>query len=325
MEAKKIKKIGVLTSGGDAPGMNAAIRAVVRTGAYYGIKVMGVKKGYVGLIEGEIEEMTARSVSETLQRGGTILQTARCLEFKTKEGVAKAVETAKKFGLDGLVVIGGDGSFRGAMDLCKAGLPTIALPGTIDNDISCSDYTIGYDTCLNTVVEAVDKIRDTATSHNRCSVVEVMGRNAGYIALESGIACGAEVILVPEKEWDFDKDVLSVVLDSKSRGKKHTIIIVAEGIGGVMDMAKEIEAKTGIETRATILGHVQRGGNPSVRDRVIASQMGSKSVELLLEGKQNRIVRMKDNKVCDIDISEGLAMKKTLPEDLVELVKKLTV
>lgn len=325
MEAKKIKKIGVLTSGGDAPGMNAAIRAVVRTGAYYGIKVMGVKKGYVGLIEGEIEEMTARSVSETLQRGGTILQTARCLEFKTKEGVQKAYETAKKFGLDGLVVIGGDGSFRGAMDLCKAGLPTIALPGTIDNDISCSDYTIGYDTCLNTVVEAVDKIRDTATSHNRCSVIEVMGRNAGYIALESGIACGAEVILVPEKEWDFDKDVLSVVLDSKSRGKKHTIIIVAEGIGGVMDMAKEIEAKTGIETRATILGHVQRGGNPSVRDRVIASQMGSKSVELLLEGKQNRIVRMKDNKVCDIDISEGLAMKKTLPEDLVELLKKLTV
>lgn len=325
MKTKSIKTIGVLTSGGDAPGMNAAIRAVARTGAYYGLRVMGIKKGYVGLINGEMEELTARSVSETLQRGGTILQTARCLEFKTQEGVKKAVEIAKVFGLDGLIVIGGDGSFRGAMDLCKEGLPTIAMPGTIDNDINCSEYTIGYDTCLNTVVEAVDKIRDTATSHNRCSVVEVMGRNAGYIALEAGIACGAEVILMPEKKWTFDEDVLRPVLESKARGKKHSIIIVAEGVGGVIDMAKEIEAKTGIETRATILGHVQRGGNPSVRDRVIASEMGAKCVELLLEGKQNRIVRMKDNKVCDVDIAEGLAMKKTLPESLVDLVNKLTV
>ena len=325
MNTRNVKKIGVLTSGGDAPGMNAAIRAVVRAGTYYGLEVYGVKQGYVGLIENDMEKMTARSVSETLQRGGTFLQTARCLEFKTAEGVNKAYETAKKAGLDGLIVIGGDGSFRGAMDLCKAGLPTIAIPGTIDNDINCSEYTIGYDTCLNTVVDAVDKIRDTSTSHNRCSVIEVMGRNAGYIALEAGIACGAEVVLLPEKEWSFDEDVLRVVLDSKARGKRHTIIIVAEGVGGVIEMAKTIEEKTGIETRATILGHVQRGGKPTVRDRVMASAMGARAVELLLEGKQNRIVRMNENRIEDVDIAEGLSMKKTLSEDLVKLVEKLSI
>ncbi len=325
MNTRNVKKIGVLTSGGDAPGMNAAIRAVVRAGTYYGLEVYGVKQGYVGLIENDMEKMTARSVSETLQRGGTFLQTARCLEFKTAEGVNKAYETAKKAGLDGLIVIGGDGSFRGAMDLCKAGLPTIAMPGTIDNDINCSEYTIGYDTCLNTVVDAVDKIRDTSTSHNRCSVIEVMGRNAGYIALEAGIACGAEVVLLPEKEWSFDEDVLRVVLDSKARGKRHTIIIVAEGVGGVIEMAKTIEEKTGIETRATILGHVQRGGKPTVRDRVMASAMGARAVELLLEGKQNRIVRMNENRIEDVDIAEGLSMKKTLSEDLVKLVEKLSI
>lgn len=325
MNTRNVKKIGVLTSGGDAPGMNAAIRAVVRAGTYYGLEVYGVKQGYVGLIENNMEKMTARSVSETLQRGGTFLQTARCLEFKTAEGVNKAYETAKKAGLDGLIVIGGDGSFRGAMDLCKAGLPTIAIPGTIDNDINCSEYTIGYDTCLNTVVDAVDKIRDTSTSHNRCSVIEVMGRNAGYIALEAGIACGAEVVLLPEKEWSFDEDVLRVVLDSKARGKRHTIIIVAEGVGGVIEMAKTIEEKTGIETRATILGHVQRGGKPTVRDRVMASAMGARAVELLLEGKQNRIVRMNENRIEDVDIAEGLSMKKTLSEDLVKLVEKLSI
>ena len=325
MNTRNVKKIGVLTSGGDAPGMNAAIRAVVRAGTYYGLEVYGIKQGYVGLIENDMEKMTARSVSETLQRGGTFLQTARCLEFKTAEGVNKAYETAKKAGLDGLIVIGGDGSFRGAMDLCKAGLPTIAIPGTIDNDINCSEYTIGYDTCLNTVVDAVDKIRDTSTSHNRCSVIEVMGRNAGYIALEAGIACGAEVVLLPEKEWSFDEDVLRVVLDSKARGKRHTIIIVAEGVGGVIEMAKTIEEKTGIETRATILGHVQRGGKPTVRDRVMASAMGARAVELLLEGKQNRIVRMNENRIEDVDIAEGLSMKKTLSEDLVKLVEKLSI
>lgn len=325
MENRNIRTIGVLTSGGDAPGMNAAIRAVVRVGNYYKLKVMGIRRGYNGLINGEMVEMGARSVSETLQKGGTILQTARCLEFKTEEGVNKAIEIAKVFGLDGLVVIGGDGSFRGARDLCAKGLPTIALPGTIDNDISCSEYTVGYDTCLNTVKDAVDKIRDTAQSHERCSIIEVMGRAAGYIAIQAAIACGAEVVLVPEHEWSFDEDVLRPILEGKARGKKHSIVIVAEGIGGVIEMAKEIEAKTGIESRATILGHVQRGGNPTVRDRVVASEMGGKAVELLLEGKQNRIVCMRDHNIVDVDIEEGLAMTKTLPQQLVDLAKKLSI
>lgn len=325
MENKNIKTIGVLTSGGDAPGMNAAVRAVVRTGAYYGVKVCGVMRGYNGLINGEIEEMTPRSVSEILQRGGTCLMTARCLDFKTKEGVDKACQIAKVFGLDGLIVIGGDGSFRGARDLSNSGLPTIAMPGTIDNDISCSEYTIGYDTCLNTVKEAIDKLRDTSQSHERCSVIEVMGRNAGHIALETGIACGADVVLIPENPCDFDEDVLRPILEAKSRGKKHAIVVVAEGVGGVVEMAKKIEAATGIESRAAILGHVQRGGSPTVRDRVIASQMGSKCVELLLEGKANRIVCMQNSKIVDIDINEGLEMKKSVSPDMIELVKKLTI
>lgn len=325
MENKTIRTIGVLTSGGDAPGMNAAIRAVVRTGAYYGLKVFGIKRGYNGLINGELEEMNARSVSETLQRGGTCLMTARCLEFKEEAGVRKACQIARVFGIDGLIVIGGDGSFRGARDLSNAGLPTIAMPGTIDNDISCSEYTIGYDTCLNTVKDLVDKIRDTASSHERCSVIEVMGRAAGYIALEAGIACGAEVILIPEKSYSFDEDVLRPILEAKSRGKKHAIIIVAEGIGGVIEMAQEIEAKTGIESRATILGHVQRGGSPTVRDRVIASQMGARSVELLLAGKANRIVCMQHGEITDVDINEGLEMKKEISEELISLAHKLSV
>ncbi len=321
----KIQTIGVLTSGGDAPGMNAAIRAVVRTGVYHGLKIMGIKRGYNGLINGDMEEFDARSVAETLQKGGTILQTARCLEFKEQAGVLKGVEIAKVFGLDGLIVIGGDGSFRGARDLSRAGLPTIALPGTIDNDISCSEYTVGYDTCLNTVKDAIDKLRDTSTSHERCSVIEVMGRGAGYIAINAGIACGAEVVLIPEIPYDFDEDVLRPILEGKSRGKKHSIVIVAEGIGGVIEMAKEIQEKTGIETRATILGHIQRGGSPTVRDRVIASEMGSMAVELLLAGKSNRIICMQDSKVVDVDIEEGLAMKKEIPESLIELSRKLRV
>ena len=325
----RIKKIGVLTSGGDAPGMNAAIRAVVRTAIYNNIEVCGIQHGYNGLIHGEIQQMDARSVGETLQKGGTILQTARCLEFKEWEGVLKGVEVAKNAGLDGLVVVGGDGSFRGARDLTRAGLPTIAIPGTIDNDIACSDYTIGFDTCLNTVKDSIDKLRDTSTSHDRCSVIEVMGRNAGYIAIHASIACGAEVVLIPEREIDFDRDVISPILKGKARGKRHTIVIVAEGVSGkfndVYEIAKRIEAATGIESRATIIGHVQRGGSPTVRDRVIASQMGSRAVELLLEGKSNRIVRMKDSHICDIDIEEGLQMKKEVPEDLIELSKVLSV
>ncbi|MBP3360143.1 MAG: 6-phosphofructokinase [Clostridia bacterium] len=320
---KKVKTIGVLTSGGDAPGMNAAIRAVVRTGTYHGLRVMGVKRGYNGLINGDLVEMDARSVSDILQRGGTILQTARCLEFKTAEGVKKAFDIAKVFGLDGLIVIGGDGSFRGAKDLCQIGLPTVAMPGTIDNDISCSEYTVGYDTCLNTVVSAVDKIRDTAASHDRCSVIEVMGRGAGYIAINAAIACGADVVLVPEYKWSFDDDVLRPILESKSRGKRHSIVIVAEGIGGVIDIAKEVEAKTGIESRATILGHVQRGGSPSVRDRVTASQMGAHAVELLIAGKSNRVVCMQGGQITDVEIEEGLAMKKQLPKEMLTLAKEL--
>ena len=320
-----IKRIGVLTSGGDAPGMNAAIRAVVRVAAYHGLEVMGIRHGYNGLLKGDMEPMYARSVGETLQKGGTILQTARCLEFKTEEGVKKAVANAKAAGIDGLIVIGGDGSFRGARDLSRNGLPTIAMPGTIDNDIACSEYTVGFDTCLNTVKDAVDKLRDTSSSHERCSVVEVMGRNAGYIAINAAIACGAEVVLIPEIPFDFDEDVLRPILEGKARGRKHNIVIVAEGIGGVIEMAKKIEEKTGIESRATILGHVQRGGSPSVRDRVIASQMGGKSVELLLEGKSNRIVCMQDSRVVDVDIEEGLQMKKSVSAELIALAKMLSV
>lgn len=325
MENRTIRTIGVLTSGGDAPGMNAAIRAVVRVASYHKLRVMGVKRGYNGLINGDIEELTARGVSDTLQRGGTILQTARCLEFKEEIGVKRGVEIAKVFGIDGLVVIGGDGSFKGARDLCRYGLPTVAMPGTIDNDIDCSEYTVGYDTCLNTVKDAVDKIRDTAASHQRCSVIEVMGRNAGYIAIHAGIACGADVVLVPEREWSFDEDVLRPILESKQRGKMHSIVVVAEGIGGVIEMAKEIEEKTGIEARATILGHVQRGGSPTVQDRVVASEMGGRAVELLLAGKCNRIVCMQNNKIVDVDIEEGLKMEKKLSQELVDLAKKLAI
>ncbi|MBS7297797.1 MAG: 6-phosphofructokinase [Eubacteriales bacterium] len=322
---REVRKIGVLTSGGDAPGMNAAVRAVVRAGNYNGLTVYGVKRGYNGLINGDLFEMGSRSVSDILQKGGTILQTARCLEFKEAAGVEKAFNEATKFGLDGLIVIGGDGSFRGARDLSRIGLPTIALPGTIDNDIGCSEYTIGYDTCLNTVIEAVDKIRDTSSSHERCSVIEVMGRGAGYIAINAGIACGAEVILIPEREYNFDEDVLRPILEGKSRGRKQSIVIVAEGVKGmgVIEMAKEIENKTGIESRATILGHIQRGGSPSARDRVTASEMGVKAVELLLEGKSNRIVCVQNSKIVDIDIEEGLAMKKGIPDELIKVCKKL--
>ncbi len=328
MEAK-IKKIGILTSGGDSPGMNAAIRAVVRTAAYYNIEAYGIRHGYSGLLNGEILRMEARDVGETLQKGGTILQTARCLEFKEWDGVLKGVEMAKKYGLDGLVVIGGDGSFRGARDLTRAGLPTVAIPGTIDNDIACSDYTIGFDTCLETVKDSIDKLRDTSSSHDRCSIVEVMGRNAGYIAVHASIACGAEVVLIPEREVNFDRDVISPILNGKARGKHHIIVIVAEGVSsklmGVHEMAKMIEEATGIESRATVIGHVQRGGSPTVHDRVVASEMGARAVELLLAGKSNRIVRMKDSLISDVDIEEGLQMTKDVPEYLIELSKKLSV
>ncbi len=320
-----IKTIGVLTSGGDAPGMNAAIRAVVRTGIYYGLKVMGIRKGYNGLISGDIVEMNLRSVSDMLHRGGTILHTARSAEFRTEAGMNKAVTISKVFGIDGIVVIGGDGSFRGARDLSNLGVPTIGIPGTIDNDISSSEYTIGFDTALNTVKDAIDKIRDTATSHERCSVIEVMGKDAGHIALHVGIANGAEAIIIPEKEFDFNRDIVKPMLEGKQRGKKHDIIILAEGVGGAVELAKKIENETGIESRATILGHLQRGGSPTVRDRVVASQMGAKAVRLLKEGIGNRVVAMNNNKIVDYDILEALEMKKSIDDEMFELAKILSL
>lgn len=316
---KNVKAIGVLTSGGDAPGMNAAIRAVVRTGIYYGYKVFGIKKGYNGLINGDVTEMTLRSVSDIIHRGGTILQTARCPEFKTEAGLKKAAAMAGVFGIDAIVVIGGDGSFRGAKDLSRYGVNAIGVPGTIDNDIGCSEYTIGYDTALNTVQDAIDKIRDTAYSHERCSVLEVMGRHAGYIAINVGISGGAEVVLLPERTYDINRDVIKPIIEGRNRGKKHYVVIVAEGVGGAIEIAKAIEEKTGIETRATILGHIQRGGSPTVRDRVMASIMGARAVELIRDGAVNRIVAVKDGRVVDYEINEALDMKKTIDDKLVEL------
>lgn len=320
-----MKSIAVLTSGGDAPGMNPAVRAVVRTACQRGIKVYGVDRGYTGLINGDIHEMNLRSVSDIITRGGTILYSARCPEFKTEEGLQKAVATCKKFGIDGMVIIGGDGSFRGARDLSLRGIPCIGLPGTIDNDISCTDYTIGYDTCLNTIVQMVDRIRDTSESHDRCTVVEVMGRGAGYLALEAGIAVGATSIIVPEVEYDIERDVIARIREFQKTGKKHFIVIVAEGVGGTAEIAKKIEAETGVESRATILGHVQRGGSPTARDRIVASQMGSRAVDLLTQGIGNRVVGIRDNKIVDFDIFEALKMTKTIDMKDYELAHEISI
>jgi 6-phosphofructokinase 1 len=321
----KIKTIGVLTSGGDAPGMNAAIRAVVRAGIYHDFKVMGIRKGYNGLINGDISEMSLRSVSDIIHRGGTILQTVRCPAFKTEEGLRKAISMAGVFGIDAIVVIGGDGSYRGAKDLSEHGMPVIGLPGTIDNDIGCTDYTIGFDTALNTVRDAIDKIRDTAYSHERCSVLEVMGRHAGYIALNVGISGGAEVVVLPEREFDVDKDIIKPIIEGRNRGKKHYVVIVAEGVGGALEISNQIEEKTGIESRATILGHIQRGGSPTVRDRVMASMMGVKAVELLKDGKINKAVSWKNGKIVDIDICEAITMKKEIDDELIRIHKILAL
>lgn len=320
-----MKSIAVLTSGGDAPGMNPAVRAVVRTACQRGIKVYGVDRGYTGLINGDIHEMNLRSVSDIITRGGTILYSARCPEFKTEEGLQKAVATCKKFGIDGMAIIGGDGSFRGARDLSLRGIPCIGLPGTIDNDISCTDYTIGYDTCLNTIVQMVDRIRDTSESHDRCTVVEVMGRGAGYLALEAGIAVGATSIIVPEVEYDIERDVIARIREFQKTGKKHFIVIVAEGVGGTAEIAKKIEAETGVESRATILGHVQRGGSPTARDRIMASQMGSRAVDLLTQGIGNRVIGIRDNKIVDFDIFEALKMTKTIDMKDYELAHEISI
>lgn len=320
----KIKTIGVLTSGGDAPGMNAAIRAAVRRGLQQGVQMKGILKGYDGLMNEEIINLSARDVSDTIERGGTILYTARCAEMRTDEGIERAVENCRKNGIDGLVVIGGDGSFAGAQKLANKGINTVGVPGTIDLDIACTEYTIGFDTAVNTAMEAIDKVRDTSTSHERCSIIEVMGRNAGYIALWCGIANGAEDILLPEK-YDYDEQkLINNIIENRKRGKKHHIIVNAEGIGHSSSMARRIEAATGIETRATILGHMQRGGSPTCKDRVYASIMGAYAVDLLVQGKTNRVVAYRNGEYVDYDINEALAMQKKLSDYQWEIAKAMS-
>ncbi len=320
-----MKTIGVLTSGGDAPGMNAAVRAVVRTGCEHGMNVFGIRRGYAGLIRGEIDQMSLRSVSDIIHRGGTKLYSARCKEFNTEEGMQKAIAVCHDTGIEGLVVIGGDGSFRGARDLSIRGLPCVGIPGTIDNDIACCDYTIGYDTCLNTIMEMVDRIRDTAESHDRCSVIEVMGRTAGYLALNAGIAVGATAILIPEVSFNIEEHVIERIRRTQKTGKRHFIIIVAEGIGGVEELATRIQAQTEVETRATVLGHVQRGGSPTVRDRVVASQMGYKAVQLLMNGLGNRVVAMQKDHIVDFDIYQALNMSKCIDMDLYKMAHEISI
>lgn len=318
-----IHTIGVLTSGGDAPGMNAAVRAVVRTAISKGLSVRGIRRGYHGLLREEIIDLTARDVADTIQRGGTVLQTARSEQMRTEEGQLKAAGILKKYGIQALVVIGGDGSFAGAQTLTKYGINVIGIPGTIDLDIACTEYTIGFDTAANTAMEAIDKIRDTATSHERCSIVEVMGRDAGYLALWCGIANGAEHVLLPE-EHGYDEDkIVEDILDKRRHGKKHYIIINAEGVGDSINLAKRIEERTGVETRATILGYLQRGGSPSVKDRVYASIMGAKAVDLIVAGKTNRVVGYKGGEYIDFDINDALKMNKEIPEYQLELSKIL--
>lgn len=321
--SKQVETIAVLTSGGDAPGMNAAMRAVVREALFKGKKVKGISKGFAGLLNEEIFDMDASSVSDTISDGGTRLQTARCVEFMDPDVQKQAAEICKKHGIDAVIVIGGDGSFRGALALSKHGINTIGIPGTIDLDIACTDYTIGFDTAINTAMEAIDKIRDTSKSHDRCTIIEVMGRHAGYIALWCGIACGVEDILLPEKYNHNEQEVINHVIETRKKGKQHHIIINAEGIGHSASMAKRIEAATGMETRASILGYMQRGGTPTCKDRVYASVMGAMAVDLLCEGVNNRVVAYKNGEFCDFDIEEALAMTKEIPDYMHYISKSL--
>ena len=320
----EIKTIAVLTSGGDAPGMNAAIRAVVRKAISNGVAVKGIKRGYQGLLAEEIIDLDKKSVSDTIQKGGTILGTARCMEFVTEEGQLKGAEICRKHGIDGIIVIGGDGSYRGALALSRHGINTVGIPGTIDLDIACTDYTIGFDTAINTAMQAIDKVRDTSSSHERCSIIEVMGRNAGYIALWCGVANGAEDILIPEK-YDYDEQtIINNIIRNRKRGKKHHIIINAEGIGHSTSMARRIEAATGIETRATILGYMQRGGSPTCKDRFYASIMGAYAADIICEGKTNRVVGFKNGSFTDFDIEEALVMTKEIPEYEFQVSRQLS-
>lgn len=323
--ADGIKTIGVLTSGGDAPGMNAAIRAVVRTAIARGLKVKGVKKGYNGLLNEDIIDMQPRNVSDIIQRGGTVLGTARCLEFMQLEYQKKGAEICAKHGIDGIVVIGGDGSYRGAQALSRLGVNTVGLPGTIDLDIACTDYTIGFDTAVNTAMQAIDKVKDTSSSHERCSIIEVMGRRAGYIALWCGVANGAEDILLPEKYEYNEQEIINHIIESRKKGKTHHLIINAEGIGHSTSMARRIEAATGVETRATILGYMQRGGNPTAKDRYYASVMGACAVDVMLQGKTNRVIAYRNGKFVDYDIEEALNMQKSIDEYQFEVAHLLAI
>ena len=319
------KSIAVLTSGGDAPGMNAAVRAVVRAGINKGMRVYGVYRGYNGLLNGDVQEMNLRSVSDIIGFGGTMLYTARSEEFATPAGIKKAADFCRSIDVSGVVVIGGDGSFKGARALTNAGINCIGIPGTIDNDIACSEYTVGFDTAMNTAIQMVDRIRDTAQSHDRCSIVEVMGRRCGDIALQTGIATGATAILVPEIPYNIERDVIQRIVHTQKTGKKHFIVVVAEGVGKVAELANYIENRLGIETRATILGHVQRGGSPTLRDRVVASEMGFRAVELLEKNLGNRVVAMKDGKIVDLDINEALDMQRVFDEDLYKIAMTISI
>ncbi len=317
--------IAVLTSGGDAPGMNAAIRAVVRAGCESGMKVYGINNGYQGLIDDDLRELNIRSVSDIIHRGGTMLHTARCLAFKKEEGMQAAIETCHKYGIEGIVVIGGDGSFRGARDLSLRGIPCIGIPGTIDNDIVCSDYTIGYDTCLNTIMQMVDRVRDTVESHSRCMVIEVMGNRCGDLTLNSGIAVGATAIVIPEISSDVEKHVIERIRRTMKTDKKHFLIMVAEGIGGVAELARKIQDECGVESRSLVLGHVQRGGSPSAKDRIVASLMGYEAVQLLKKGESNKVIVIKDDKIVNYDIYEALNMKRVVNTEVYNIAHEISI
>ena len=321
---QKIRRIGVLTSGGDAPGMNAVVRAVVRTALSMGIECIGIRRGYNGLINGDFVRMDAGSVSHIIEKGGTVLYTARSEEFMTEAGQLKALATCRLLGLDAVVAIGGDGTFRGALALSRHGIPVVGIPATIDNDIGCSQYTIGFDTACNTAVDAIDMLRDTMQSHERCSLVEVMGRHAGYLALYVGIATGATAVLIPEREVDVERDVIEKIRRARLSGRTHYMVVVAEGAGSAMDIAAQIKRSIGLDPRVTVLGHIQRGGSPSSRDRETATRMGYEAVKVLAEGNYNRIIATKDGKVVDIDIEQALEMTKPFPMDRYAVLEAVT-
>ena len=321
---KQIRRIGVLTSGGDAPGMNALIRSVVRSASANDISVLGIRRGYSGLINGDIIEMGARSVDGIIRKGGTMLYTARCKEMMTEEGLQKAADTCKYLGIDGLICCGGDGTFRGAQALSRKGVPCIGVPGTIDNDIVCTDYTIGFDTACNTAIECIDKLRDTMQSHERCSVVEVMGRNAGHLALYVGLAVGATALLIPENKGSFDTEIIEKIRTARLNGFTHYMVVVAEGAGSAFDVAQRIKDEIALDPRVTVLGHVQRGGTPSGRDRVNATRMGYRAVELLADGKTNRLIGIRNGKMCDVDIEQGLAETKGIDKEELTVLEAMT-